>query len=129
MNTFIKSYDKSQNKSAGKGKRKRSDSDNDSSHSYSNYSNSYKLVALKPKRTKIGITTTEVIGETNVKGKKKPLRIIIDIGTSSSIILKKFINNNNLVKNKETTTEWTTLGGKFYTNKQGTVRFKLPEFF
>jgi hypothetical protein len=31
MNAFIKSYDKSQKKSAGKGKRKRSDSDNDSS--------------------------------------------------------------------------------------------------
>jgi hypothetical protein len=32
------------------------------------------------------------------------------------------------VKNKRTTTEWTTLGGKFYTKKQGTVKFKLPEF-
>jgi hypothetical protein len=34
-----------------------------------------------------------------------------------------------LAKNKKTTTEWTTLGGKFYTKKQGTVKFKLPEFF
>jgi hypothetical protein len=33
------------------------------------------------------------------------------------------------VKNKKTTTEWTVLGGKFYTKKQGTVRFKLPELF
>jgi hypothetical protein len=40
MNAFIKSYDKSQKKSAGKGKRKRSDSDNDSSDSDLNYSNS-----------------------------------------------------------------------------------------
>jgi hypothetical protein len=37
MNAFIKSYDKSEKKSAGKGKRKRSDSDNDSSHYGSNY--------------------------------------------------------------------------------------------
>jgi hypothetical protein len=75
LNVFIKSYDKSQNKSAGKGKRKLSDSDNDPSDSDSNYSNSYKLLALKPKREKIGISTTEVIGETNVNGKKTPLRI------------------------------------------------------
>jgi hypothetical protein len=31
--------------------------------------------------------------------------------------------------NKNTTTEWTTLGGKVYTKKQVTVKFKLPEFF
>jgi hypothetical protein len=45
-----------------------------------------------------------VIGETNLKGKKTPLRIIIDEGSSSSINLKKFINKNALVKNKNTTT-------------------------
>jgi hypothetical protein len=33
------------------------------------------------------------------------------------------------VKNKKTTTEWTTLGGKVYSKKQGTVKFKLPELF
>jgi hypothetical protein len=48
MNASIKSYDKSQNKSAGKGKRKRIDSDSESGDSHANYSNSYKLVALKP---------------------------------------------------------------------------------
>jgi hypothetical protein len=117
MNAFIKSYDKSQKKSAGKGKRKPSDSDNDSIDSDSNYSNSYQIVALKPKRSKIGIPTTEVIGETNLRDGKIPLRIIIDTGSSSYIILKKFINKNTLVKNKKTTTEWTTLGGKLYTKK------------
>jgi hypothetical protein len=108
---------------------KSSDSDNDSSDSDSNYCNSYQIVALKPKRSKIGIPTTEVIGETNVNGKKTPLRILIDTGSSISIILKKFINKNTLVKNKKTTTKWTNLGEKFYTKKQGTVKFKLPEFF
>jgi hypothetical protein len=51
------------------------------------------------------ITTTEVIGETNVTGNKTPLCILIDTGSSSSIILKKFINKNTLVINKKTTTE------------------------
>jgi hypothetical protein len=38
---------------------------------------SSKIVALKPKRGKIGIPTTEVIGETTVYGRKTPLRILI----------------------------------------------------
>jgi hypothetical protein len=114
-------------KKAQKNKRKRSD--NDTRESEQNYSTSFKLVALKPKRAKKGIPTTEVIGETTVNGSKKPSRILIYTGSSTSIILKKFINKSLLVKNSRTTTEWTTLGGKFYTKKQGTVKFKLPEFF
>jgi hypothetical protein len=94
MNAFIKSYDKSQNKAAGKGKRKRTDSDKDSSDSDSNYSNSYQILALTPKRSKIGIPTTEVIGETNIRDRKTTLRILIDTGSSSSIILNKFISKN-----------------------------------
>jgi hypothetical protein len=53
----------------------------------------------------------------------------MDTCSSSSIILKKLINKSLLVKKSRTTTEWTTLGGKLYTKKQGTVKFKLPEFF
>jgi hypothetical protein len=43
--------------------------------------------------------------------------------------LKRFTNKSLLVKNSRTTTEWITLGGKFYTKKEGTVKIKLPEFF
>jgi hypothetical protein len=67
----------------------------------------------------------EVFRETD----PSPHRFFIDTGSSSSIILKKFINKNTLFKNKKTNSEWTTLGGKFYTKKQGTVKFKLPELF
>jgi hypothetical protein len=104
-------------------------SDNGTSDSEQNYSQSYTLIALKPKRAKIGSPTTEVIGETTVSDSKKPLCIVIDKGNSSSIILKKFIGKKVLVKNSRTTAEWTTLWGEFYTKKQGTVEFKLPEFF
>jgi predicted aspartyl protease len=106
-------------------KNKHKRSDDDTSDYEQNYSTSFKLVALKPKRAKIAIPTTEVTGETTVNGSKKPLRILIDIGSSSSIIFKKIINKSLLVKNSRTTTEWTTLGRKFYTKKQGTVKFKL----
>jgi hypothetical protein len=55
-------------KKAQKNKRKRSD--NDTSESEQNYSKSSKIIALKPKRIKIGISTTEIIGETTVNGNK-----------------------------------------------------------
>jgi hypothetical protein len=128
MKSFLASLNSSQKvKKAQKNKHKRSD--NVTIDSEQKYSTSFKLVALKPKHTKIVIPTTEVIGETTVSGSKKPLRILIYTGSSSSIILKKFINKSLLVKNSRTTTEWTTLGGKFHTKKQCTVKFKLPEFF
>jgi predicted aspartyl protease len=52
-----------------------------------------------------------VSGETTVNGSKKPLRILIDAGSSSYIILKKFIYKSVSVKNLRTITEWTTLWG------------------
>jgi hypothetical protein len=102
---------------------------NDTGDFDENYLQSFKNVALKPRHAKIGIPTTYVIGETTVNDDKNPLHILIDAGSSSSIALKKFINKNVLVKKSKTTTEWTSLGGKLYTKKQGTVKFKLPEFF
>jgi predicted aspartyl protease len=66
---------------------------------------------LKPKRAKIGIPTIEVIGEITANGSKKTLRILIDTGSISSIILKNFINKILSVKNSRATSEWTTLGG------------------
>jgi hypothetical protein len=67
--------------------------------------------------------------EKQVNGRKKHSRILIDTGSSISIILKTFINKSLLVKISRTTTESTTLGGEIYTKKQGTVTLKLPEFF
>jgi hypothetical protein len=104
--TFMKSVMaswKSSKKDKKSQKNKRKCSDNDTSDSEQNYSTSFKLVALKPKRAKIGIPTTEFIEETIVNGSKTPLRILIDTGSSSSIILKKFINKSLLVKNSRTT--------------------------
>jgi hypothetical protein len=85
MKSFMASCKSSQkDKKAQKNKRKRSD--NDTSESDQNYSTSFKLVALKTKHAKIGVPTTEVIGETTVNDSKKPLLILIDTGSSSSII-------------------------------------------
>jgi hypothetical protein len=55
--SFMASWKSSQkDKKARNNKHKRSD--NDTGESEQNYSKSFKLVALKPKRTKIGIPTT-----------------------------------------------------------------------
>jgi hypothetical protein len=103
MNSFIESWKTSQkNKKSQKNKRKCSN--NDTSDSDEEYLQSFKSVALKIKRAKVGIPTTEVIGETTVQGKKKPSRILIYTGSSSSIIFKKCINKNVLERNSRTTT-------------------------
>jgi hypothetical protein len=65
MKSFMASWKYFQkDKKAQKNKRKRSD--NDTSDSEQKYSTSFKLVALKHKRAKIGISTKEIIGETTV---------------------------------------------------------------
>jgi hypothetical protein len=116
MKRFMEFWKTSQkDKKAQKNKRKRGN--NDTSHSEQNYPQIFKLVALKPKRATIGHPTTEINGETTVNGSKKPLRILIDAGSSSSIILKKFINHKVFVNNSRTSTECTALGGVLYTKK------------
>jgi hypothetical protein len=93
IKSFIASWKTSQkDKKAQKNKRK--STHNSTSDSEQNYSKFSKLVALKPRRINIGIPTTEVIGETTVNGNRNPLRILIDTGSSSSIILKIFINKS-----------------------------------
>jgi hypothetical protein len=63
MKSYMPSWKSSQkDKKAQKNKSKRND--NDTSDSEQNYSTYFKLVALKTKPAKIGIPTTEVIGET-----------------------------------------------------------------
>jgi hypothetical protein len=57
MKSFMASWKSSQkDKKAHKNKRKRSD--NHTTDSEKNYSTSFKIVALKPNRAKIGIPTT-----------------------------------------------------------------------
>jgi hypothetical protein len=116
MKSFMASWKSSQKDNKAQ-KNKRKCSDNDTSESEQNYSTYFKLMALKPKRAKIGIPTTKTIGKTTVNGSKKPLRIFLGTGSRSSTILNKFMNKSLLIKNSRTTTEWTTLGGGVYTKK------------
>ena len=56
----------------------------------------------------------------------KPLRILLDSGTTSSIILKPFLGLNS--KFKRAKTKWNTMGGTFVTRTKARIQFKLPEF-
>ena len=68
--------------------------------------------------------TTEVILETILpNGVKRPMRGLLDTGSTKSIILAEFAHN--YVKSKTKTTE--TMAGRFLTKKIAQVMFKIPE--
>jgi hypothetical protein len=57
------------------------------------------------------------------------LRELADTGASSSIILQAYTSAPFIKTDDNSTTSWSTMGGKFTTNKTGFVTFSLPEFF
>ena len=60
------------------------------------------------------------------KEKLAPLRILLDSGATSSIILGKWTKK---LRNKPAkTTSWNTKGGTFKTNLKCKIQFSLPEF-
>ena len=58
--------------------------------------------------------------------RNKPIRVLLDSGTSSTILLKEHIDKTSTYKKE--TTKWKTMGGTFFTKKKAQVTFKLPEF-
>lgn len=72
------------------------------------------------KKQKISHLAPIIIGIINVHSTDKPcwctLKILLDTGTSSTLIRKKF--PTNLMKTKENPTVWMTKGGSFMTKTQ-----------
>ncbi len=69
-----------------------------------------------------------LIGEMNTRlGRPvvEPLRILVDTGTTSSIILGKF--TKKLRMKRTTATTWRTKAGTFTTTKKCKIQFRLPE--
>ena len=56
---------------------------------------------------------------------QRPLKILLDSGSTSSIINKEFLKN--LEYRSTETTSWTTKAGKFLTKGRCMVSFSLPE--
>ena len=61
------------------------------------------------------------------KSRYKKVRILLDSGSSRSIILEKFIRI--LCMQKDTTTDWIMKGGNFQTSKKCKTTFILKEFY
>jgi hypothetical protein len=54
--------------------------------------------------------------------------VLADTGASSSIILEAYTSATFIKTDDSNTTTWSTMVGKFTTNKTGFVTFSLPEF-
>ena len=60
-------------------------------------------------------------------GKIKPIRCLLDTGTSSSIVLRQYVAPGKAGGYSGQKTRWTTWGGEFVTKKKARVDFKFPE--
>jgi hypothetical protein len=63
-----------------------------------------------------------------VNNEEHLLRALADTGASSSIIIEAYTSAPFIKTDDINTTTWSTMGGKFTTNKTGFVIFSLPEF-
>jgi hypothetical protein len=81
-----------------------------------------------PKRQKTCHKCTDVLGQIQNGPGSGILRILLDTGASSTIILKDAIKgySGNLLR--VTPTKWTTMGGHFITKYKQEINFKLTEF-
>ena len=61
------------------------------------------------------------------EGNLVPIRCLLDTGTSSSIVLRKFVAPGKAKGYKGHSTKWSTLGGIFRTKKKARLDFKFPE--
>ena len=61
------------------------------------------------------------------KSRFKKIRILLDSGSSGSIILEKFVRKLHM--QNDTTTSWITKGGNFQMSKKCKTTFILKEFF
>jgi hypothetical protein len=89
------------------------------------------LRAPPRKRQKTNHLTPVTVGLLNGRlGKVKSLskcRILLDSGSSGSIVVEKFVQK--LRMKHDSTTTWETKGGTFHTTKRCKTSFVLPEFF
>jgi hypothetical protein len=128
---------------SGKNKRKRrldtdSDSVNDSSnneHAYTTVLHSvdsplgYALVSNNKRLKNIHYSPEIVVELYDRKGELCPIRALLDSGTTSTLILKRFVNNTSPKAYKAPKhTTWLTRGGTFVTRSKRLIEFSFPEF-
>ena len=83
---------------------------------------------IKNKNSTVNRLTTEVVVELiSPRGEVKPIRCLLDTGTTSSMILKNFVTLSQIVTKDKNPTKWKSLGGSFVTEKSAKLSFKIPE--
>jgi hypothetical protein len=56
-----------------------------------------------------------------------PMRVLLDTGTTATIILREFVGKGRARTNKKKRTKWKTLGGIFTTNYESLLDLKFHE--
>jgi transposase InsO family protein len=73
------------------------------------------------------LTTELIIELISPRKEVKPIRCLLDTGTTSSMILKNFVTLSQLVTKNKRPTTWKTLSGSLVTEKSAKLTFKIPE--
>jgi hypothetical protein len=92
------------------------------------FASSKPFSSSKTKLEKSYHPTTELVVSLIINNEEHLFRALADTGASSSIILEAFSSVPFIKIDDSNTTTWSTMGGKFTTNKTGFVTFSLPEF-
>jgi transposase InsO family protein len=105
-------------------------SDEDSAYFCSNNHTKHScFITTMAKKAKVDHKTTEIVGEIlDRKGQLVPLRILLDTGSTATILLKHFVQPGTPKAYKGQKTTWRTMGGNFVTRQRRQVQFRLSEF-
>ena len=81
------------------------------------------------KRSKTHHFSPEIVVELNDQnGNLRPIRCLLDTGTSASILLKQYVTRGCSKTKRSESVKWTTMGGIFDTRRKTLIEFSLPEF-
>ena len=84
---------------------------------------------MQTKRSKTHHFSPEIVVEiVDQNGNLRPIRCLLDTGTSASILLKQYVRRGCSKTKKSESVKWTTMGGTFETSRKALVEFSLPEF-
>ena len=100
-------------------------SDEDSAYFCSNnYTKQSSFITTMAKKAKVDHKTTEIVGEIlDWKGQLVPLQILLDTGSTATILLKHFEQPGTPKAYKGQKSTWRTMGGNFVTQQRRQIQF------
>jgi hypothetical protein len=106
-----------------------SSSDSDSADNGKNVSTMYAIRTTQKSQNKKDerLTTELLITLVSPIKDSKPVRCLLDTGTTRSIVLKQFMSFSHNIQKKKHPTKWQTLSGSLTTDKIADMHFILPD--